>query len=117
MSSVDLTEDELEVAEASVSFAIQNCPVEGVLAGEDGVPVTIDGLQALLERIEAAEGQAGALRLGEGDLGQLKVVIEYTNENCPVENVSTFHDGRPMTGRDMMALARKLTGSGEPSAT
>jgi len=41
-------------------------------------------------------------------LSQLRAVIDYTSENCPVENVSTFHDGRPILGANVMALAEKL---------
>ena len=50
MSLLELTEDELEVAEVGIAFALQNCPVEGVLTSPDGTPVTYDGLQAVLER-------------------------------------------------------------------
>jgi hypothetical protein len=103
----ELTEDELEVAEASIAFALQNCPVEGVLTGPDGTPVTYDGLQALLERLREMENRSGP-QLDDDILNQLKAVIDYTNENCPVENVSTFHDGRPILGSNITALAEKL---------
>jgi hypothetical protein len=103
----DLTEDELEVAEASITFALQNCPVEGVLTGPDGTPVTFDGLQALLERLKEMENRSGT-QLDDDILNQLKAVVDYTSENCPVESACTFHDGRPILGINIMALAEKL---------
>jgi len=46
--------------------------------------------------------------LGDDALSRLKVVIDYTSENCPVEGVATFHDGRTISGNDIIVLARKL---------
>ncbi len=105
----ELTDDDLEIAEASITFALQNCPVEGVLTGVDGAPVTYDDLQLLLERLKEMENRSDSgPRLDHEALSRLKVVIDYTSENCPVENVSTFHDSRPILGSNMMALAKKL---------
>jgi len=105
----ELTEDELEVAEASIAFALQNCPVEGVLTGLDGTPVTYDGLQNLLENLREMENRSDSgPQIDDEILNLLKAVIDYTSENCPVENVSTFHDGRPILGTNIMALAEKL---------
>ncbi|MGP8125868.1 MAG: hypothetical protein ACLQEQ_08430 [Nitrososphaerales archaeon] len=109
MTPLELTEDDLEVAEASVRFALENCPVEGVLSSEDGTPVSLDGLQTLLERLKDIESRpTPASKLNGGDLIQLRSVIDYTSENCPVEGVSTFHDGRPISGKDIMTLAERL---------
>jgi hypothetical protein len=112
MAWIELTEDDFQVAEASVRFALENCPVEGVLSGEDGTPVSLDGLQTLLERLKEIEDRSmSASQLGEDALLRLKAVIEYTSENCPVESVAIFHDGRPISGRDIMTLAEKFRGS------
>jgi hypothetical protein len=108
---LELTEDDLEVAEASLSFALQSCPVEGVLSSPEGTPVTYDKLQSLLDELRQVEAKSSNSELGEESLLQLKVVIDYTSENCPVENVATFHDGRSISGKDIMALAQKLSGS------
>ena len=109
MTPLELTEDDLEVAEASVRFALENCPVEGVLSSEDGTPVSPDGLQTLLERLkEIGSRPTPDSELNGGDLIQLRSVIDYTSENCPVESVSTFHDGRPISGKAIMTLAEKL---------
>ena len=106
---LELTEDELEVAEVSIAFALQNCPVEGVLTSPDGTPVTYDGLQALLERLKEMENRPGSgPQIDDEILNQVRAVIDYTSENCPVENVSTFHDGRPILGTNITALAEKL---------
>jgi hypothetical protein len=110
---LELTEDDLEVAEASLSFAIQNCPVEGVLPSLEGTPVTYDELQSLLDELRQVEDKSSTSELGEEALLQLRVVIGYTSENCPVENVATFHDGRSISGRDIIALAQKLRGSNQ----
>ena len=103
----ELTEDELEVAEASVKFAMENCPVEGLLSREDGTPLSLDDLQALGDKLGEIENSA-ELRVGEGLIADLRAVIGYTSENCPVEGVATFHDGRPISGRDIMSLDEKL---------
>lgn len=109
MSAPELTEDDMEVAEASVMFALDNCPVEGVLSNKDGTPVSLDELESLLGTIRENEGQsASGGRLGDDALSRLKVVIDYTSENCPVEGVATFHDGRTISGNDIIVLARKL---------
>ena len=110
MSKVQFTEDDLEVAEASVRFAMENCPVEGLLSNEDGTPVSLDELQSLLETLGEIENQhAPGSTLGEDMVSRLKSVIVYTSENCPVEGVATFHDGRPISGKSITMLAEKLT--------
>ena len=109
MAGVDLTEDDLEVAEASVRFAIENCPVEGLLSKEDGTPLTLDDLQALLDRLsEVEDGRAPSVNIDGVIAAQLRNVIDYTSENCPVEGVATFHDGRSVTGKSITILAEKL---------
>jgi len=110
MPGVELTQDDLEVAVASVGFAMENCPVEGLLSKEDGTPVTLDELQALLDRLNEIEGrQAPSVNLSEDLTAQLRNVIDYTSENCPVEGVTSFHDGRPISGKSITTLAEKLS--------
>jgi len=113
MPGVELTQDDLEVAVASVGFAMENCPVEGLLSKEDGTPVTLDELQALLDRLGQVRGQTEpAVTLSEDLRAQLKIIIDYTSENCPVEGVASFRDGRPVSGRNVTTLAEKLSSSG-----
>ena len=102
-----LTEDDLEVAEASVKFAMENCPVEGLLSNEDGTSVSLDDMQSLLEALKEIEKAPGT-DLGERISMTLKCVIDYTSQNCPVEGVATFHDGRLISGRNIMELDGKL---------
>ena len=114
MAGVDLTEDDLEVAEASVRFAMENCPVEGLLSKGDGTAVTLDDLQALLDSLNESEGgRALGVAIDEDIAAQLRNVIDYTSENCPVEGVTTFHDGRSVSGKSIMTLAEKLRLRGE----
>jgi hypothetical protein len=109
MTEVELTEDDLEVAEASVRFAMEKCPVEGLLSKEDGTPISPDDLQTLLERLNGIETQlASAVILSEDVEVLLRTVIDYTSENCPVEGVTCFHDGRPISGKSITTLAKKL---------
>jgi hypothetical protein len=105
---LELTADDLEVAEASVEFAMENCPVEGLLSNEDGTPVSLDELRNLLDRLKEIEKTPGSSLDGVGVM-TLRSVIDYTSQNCPVEGVATFHDGRPISGRDIMALDEKLS--------
>ena len=107
----DLTGDDLEVAEASVDFAIQNCPVEGLLSTENGKSISLDDLQDLLDKVKRIEATPGA-NIGEEFESVLRSVIDYTSENCPVEGVASFHDGRPITGRSIMELREKLRSAG-----
>jgi hypothetical protein len=114
MAGVGLTEDDLEVAEASVRFAMENCPVEGLLSKEDGTQVTLDELQALLDRLNEIEGrQAPSVNLGEALTAQLRNVVDYTSQNCSVEGVTSFHDGRPVPGKSITTLAEKLSRGGK----
>jgi hypothetical protein len=114
MAGVALTQDDLEVAVASVRFAMENCPVEGLLSNEDGTAVTPDELQALLDRIGQIQDQpAPGVTLSEDLRAQLKSIIDYTSENCPVEGVSSFRDGRPVSGRNVTTLAEKLSSRGQ----
>jgi hypothetical protein len=103
----ELTENDLEVAEASVRFAMENCPVDGLLSKEDGSSISLDDLQALLDRVEEIERTPG-MRLGGDVLMTLRRVIDYTSENCPVEGVTTFHDGKQISGKNIMELDQKL---------
>jgi len=107
----ELTEEDLEVAEASVRFAMENCPVEGLLSNEDGTSVTLDELQTLIEKLKEIE-KTPSLRLREEVAMTLRSVIDHTSENCPVEGVATFHDGRQISGRDIMTLDEKLREQG-----
>jgi hypothetical protein len=108
---MELTQDDIEVAEASVKFAMENCPVEGLLSREDGTSISLDDLQTLLERLQETEKTPGT-RLGDDITPTLGSVIDYTSENCAVEGVATFHDGRPILGRDIMTLDEKLREQG-----
>ena len=114
MAGVDLTQDDLEVAAASVRFAMENCPVEGLLSRKDGTPVTLGELQTLLDSLNDIEGrQATNASLSENLADQLTDVIGYTSENCPVEGVATFRDGRPVSGKSVATLAEKLNRRGQ----
>ncbi len=104
----ELSEDDLEIAEASVRFAMENCPVEGLLSKDDGTSISLDELQSLLEKLEEIE-RTPALAPSGDVVSTLRSVISYTSENCPVEGVATFHDGRPITGRSIMTLSEKLS--------
>jgi hypothetical protein len=105
----EFTEDDLEVAEAEVEFAMQNCPVEGILSTSDGGSVTFDDLQAILGRLKGLEGQPSAIQGLEGEqILQLEALSEYTYENCPVESTATYQDGRQVSARDIATLTDKL---------
>ena len=112
LPGLELTENELEIAEASISFAIENCPIEGLLSNEDGTSISLDEAQALLEKLKAAENEppkGGGL--GIDTTTKLKIIIDYTSENCPVEAVATFHEGKPISGNDIATLPEKLRGA------
>ena len=113
MAGTVLSEDDLEVAEASLEFALENCPVEGLLSTDDGTSITFDMIEAVLEKVKSVESQpASAHELDGVDLARLQSVMQYTSENCPVEGVARFHDGRQVSGRDLLDLAQKLSSPG-----
>jgi len=68
-------------------------------------------MQTLLERLQEIENTPGP-DFGEDITPILRSVIDYTSENCPVEGVATFHDGKPISGRDIMTLDEKLREQG-----
>jgi len=86
---------------------MENCPVEGLLSREDGTPISVDDLQTLQVKLEEIE-RGPDHRVEEEIIGNLRTAIGYTSENCPVEGVVTFHDGRPISGRNITALEEKL---------
>lgn len=86
-----------------------NCPVEGVVSTPDGAPVTLDMLQALQERLKEIEGTPEKIsELGGEQILQLRALMEYTNENCPVDSTTTFRDGRRILGRDISTFTEKI---------
>ena len=101
----------MEVAEASVKFAMENCPVEGLLSKEDGTPISLDDLQTMMEKLQETEKTPG-IKTSDYITPDLRSIIDYTSENCPVEGVATFHDGRQISGRDIMTLVEKLREQG-----
>jgi hypothetical protein len=104
---IELSEDDLEVAEASVKFAMENCPVEGLLSTDNGDPISNDQMERLLEKLQEIEKTPGS-KVEEPEADILRSVIDYTSENCPVEGVAIFHDGRRISGSDIIALDEKL---------
>jgi ferredoxin len=104
----ELSKDDLEVAEASVKFALENCPVEGLLSTPDGNGMTLEDIQDLLEQVKRVEDPSSGAALDDTALAKLEAVMEYTSQNCPVESVATYHDGRPISGKDIMKLAEEL---------
>lgn len=86
---------------------MENCPVEGLLSREDGTSISLDDLQTLLEKLQETE-KTPVVKFSDDIAPSLRSVIGYTSENCPVEGVATFHDGRPISGRDIMTLDEKL---------
>ncbi len=105
----ETTEDDLEVVRAEVEFAVQNCPVEGVLSTTNMEQVTFDDLQNLQARLDGLKGrQDWAAELSRKEILELCALVEYTVENCPVEGSATHADGRPILGSDVSSLAQKI---------
>ncbi len=105
----ELTEDDLEVAEDEVEFAMQTCPVEGIVSASDGALVTFDDLEGILDKLRGMSRQTVSVgELDGSEILKLEALTDYTYENCPVENTATFHDGRQVSAKDIAALRDKL---------
>ncbi len=101
--------EELEVAKANLTFALENCPVDGGIVTEDGDTSSRESVEALLRRLEAVGAQRMSnLDLGPGEIRLLEAVADYAIDTCPVEGGLVKDDGSLASRADVKALREKI---------
>jgi hypothetical protein len=105
---VELSAEELRLVKANLTFAIENCPIEGGITTEDGRFSSRDAFEALLKKLGAVQiTPMNRLDLSNEDLGFLIATADYALTNCPVEGIMT-EDGQMASSEAFAALREKL---------
>jgi hypothetical protein len=105
---VELSAEELRLAKANLTFAIENCPIEGGITAEDGSFSSRDSFEALLKKLQAMQIKpVNRVDLSNEDLGFLIATADYALTNCPVEGIIT-EDGQMASRETFTALHEKL---------
>lgn len=106
---LELTAQELRLAKANVSYAVENCPVEGGIMTEAGHFSTKESFDSLLKRLQAVEIKpVNSLDVNEEELEFLVAASTYALEYCPVEGGMMTEDGRFSTKENFAALRERL---------
>jgi ferredoxin len=108
MATVELSAEELKLVKANLSYAIENCPVEGGIMTEDGTLSSEESFKAMLKKLEAVQVKpANRLDLSGEEVELLVATAEYALANCPVEGIMT-EDGYMASRELFRALQEKL---------
>ena len=106
---LELTADQLRLAKANVSYALENCPVEGGIMTEAGHSSSKESFDALLKKLQAVEvNPVNVLNVNDEELEFLVAAATYALDYCPVEGGMVTEDGRFSTKDDFAALRARL---------
>lgn len=109
MPRLELTTEELRLAKANISYAVENCPVEGGIMTEAGHFSTKESFGALLKKLQAVEIKPlNTLDVNDEELEFLVASSTYALEYCPVEGGIMTEDDRFSTKQDFAALRERL---------
>jgi len=109
MTAIELTDKELRLAKANVSYALENCPVEGGIMTEAGHFSTKQSFDALLRKLQDIEVKPlNTLDVKDDELEFLVAAATYALEYCPVEGGMMTEDNRFSTKNDFAALRDRL---------
>jgi hemerythrin-like domain-containing protein len=115
--AVTLSPEELGIAEASLRFALENCPVDGGILTEDGRTSSEESVEVLLKKLEAAKARPGRLDdLTEEEIKLLEALAEYAVQECPIDGTPLPESDRGLTKADIRALREKYRGLSQKGA-
>jgi hypothetical protein len=107
--AIELTDKELRLAKANVTYALENCPVEGGIMTEAGHFSTKQSFEELLKKLQAvAVKPINRLDVNNEEFEFLVAAATYALEYCPVEGGMMTEDGRFSTKEDFAALRERL---------
>jgi hypothetical protein len=108
IKAVELSAEQLKLAKANLTFAIENCPIEGGIMTEDGSFSSRDTFEALLKKLGAVQiTRVNRIDLNNEELGFLIATADYALTNCPVEGIMT-EDGQMASSEAFSTLREKL---------
>lgn len=106
-TGVVLSAEEMEIVQANLGFAIENCPTEGGILLEDGTTSTEQSVKDLLKKLKTATGrQVNLPDLADKEIRLLKAVAGYAIQECPIEGLM-LDSGRVVTKDALRALKEK----------
>jgi hemerythrin-like domain-containing protein len=108
-TSVVLSAEEMEIVQANLRFAIENCPTEGGILLEDGTTSTEQSVKDLLKKLETSKaGQINLPDLTNKDIRLLKAIAGYAIQECPIDGLM-LDSGRVITKDALRALKEKYS--------
>jgi hypothetical protein len=106
---VILSSDELMLAKANITYAIENCPVEGGIIDIDGHLSSEGFYKALLEKLKAIQVKpVNELEVSDEELNFLVATADYAANYCPVEGGIMTEEGKFSSKELIQALHDKL---------
>jgi len=109
MVTIELTEQEAKLARANITYAIENCPVDGGIVTEDGHLSSPQMYETLKNKLQAINLKpTNAIPVNDEELKFLVSTAEYALENCPVEGKIMMEDGQYSSTQMFNAYLSKL---------
>ena len=106
---VVLSSDELMLVRANITYAVENCPVEGGIIDIHGHLSSEGFYEALLEKLKAVQIKpVNELELSDEELNFLVATADYAVNYCPVEGGIVTEDGQFSSKELIQALHDKL---------
>jgi hypothetical protein len=106
---VILSSDELMLARANITYAVENCPVDGGIIDIDGHLSSESFYKALLEKLKAVQVKpVNELELSDEELNFLLATADYAANYCPVEGGIMTEEGKFSSKELIEALHDKL---------
>ena len=106
---MELTDKELRLAKANLSYALENCPVEGGVMTEDGHSSTKESFESLLKKLQSVDVKPlNQLDVNNEELELMIAAANYAHEFCPVEGGIMTEAGQFSTLKDFAALRERL---------
>lgn len=108
-TGVALSAEEIEIVQANLRFAIENCPTEGGILLEDGTTSTEQSVKDLLKKLETAKArQVNLADLADKEIRLLKGIAGYAIQECPIDGLM-LDSGRVITKDALRALKEKYS--------
>jgi hypothetical protein len=108
IGKIQLSVEELKLARAQLSYAIDLCSVEGIYTN-DGRAKDKSYYESLLEKLKAIQTRpVNVVELTEEDLKFLSAAAQFCIDYCPVEGGIVMEDGQSTTRESVAAYREKL---------
>jgi hypothetical protein len=108
IGKIHLSAEELKLARAQLSYAIDLCSVEGIYTN-DGRAKDKSYYESLLEKLKAIPTQpVNVVELTEEDLKFMSAAAQFCIDYCPVEGGIVMEDGQSTTRESVAAYREKL---------